>query len=82
MVELEGPDRWITIVRAAEIAGLTPRTLRAVAKEGRLQARKLGPDWITTRRHLHTYLMGRRLGASKPLPEYYEAPVGEDANSC
>jgi hypothetical protein len=82
MAELEGPDRLITIARAAEIAGRTPRTLRKAVKAGRLEARNLGPDWVTTRRHLHTYLMDRRRSASKPLPEGYQAPVGEDASSC
>jgi hypothetical protein len=82
MAALEEPDRLITIARAAEIAGLTPRTLRDAAKEGRLQARNLGPDWVTTRRHLHTYLTDRRRAACKPLPEGYQAPVGEDASGC
>jgi hypothetical protein len=78
MAALEGPDRPITIARAAQIAGLRAHTLRLAAREGRLYAAKLGPDWITNRRHLHRYLMGRKRGPRKSLPEAYEVPEGEE----
>jgi hypothetical protein len=78
MAELEGPDRPITIARAAEIAGLRVHTLRLAAEKGRIYAAKLGPDWITNRRHLHRYLRGRKPGMRKALPAGYEVPEGEE----
>jgi hypothetical protein len=61
----------------AALAGLQARTLRRSALEGRLHAVRHGRAWFTTRRHLHAYLMGRRRGVVKPLPDGYEATDGE-----
>jgi hypothetical protein len=77
MAALEGPDEPISLTRAAELAGLASRTLRRSAFEGRLHAAWSGGKWWTTRRHLHTYLMGRSRGMVKPLPEGYQAANGE-----
>jgi excisionase family DNA binding protein len=78
MTKIEGPDEPITLKRAAELAGLTMTTLRDAARDGRLQASRPGHDWLTTRRHLHRYLAGRRRGVVKPLPAGYHAPEGEE----
>jgi hypothetical protein len=77
MTALEGPDKPITLARAAAIAGVSTAALRRALLDGRLQGERPGRDWFTTRRHLHTYLMGRRRGVVKPLPEGYRAPEGE-----
>jgi hypothetical protein len=77
MAALEGPDEPISLNRAAELAGLASRTLRRSAFEERLRAEWSGGKWWTTRRQLHTYLIGRRRGAVKPLPEGYQAANGE-----
>jgi hypothetical protein len=77
MAKLEGADAPITLRRAAEIAGLTPNSLRRAAVDGRLEAKHIGRDWTTTRKLLHRYLAGRRTGAIPPLPEDYETPRGE-----
>jgi hypothetical protein len=79
MAGLEGPDEQITLKRAAELAGLQQITLRRSAISGRLVASRPARDWFTTRRHLHTYLIGRRRGVVKPLPEGYQAPEMEDS---
>jgi hypothetical protein len=77
MAALEGPDKQITLARAAAIAGVSTATLRRALLDGRLQGERPARDWFTTRRHLHKYLIGRRRGVVKPLPEGYQAPEGE-----
>jgi hypothetical protein len=73
-VELEGPDECISLKRAAELAGLHPESIKLKVQEGKLNAEKLGRVWVTTRRHLHTCLMGRGHGMVKPLPPNYQTP--------
>jgi hypothetical protein len=77
MAALEGPNEQITLKRAAELSGLQQITLRRAAIDGRLVASRPARDWFTTRRYLHTYLIGRRRGVVKPLPEGYQAPEDE-----
>ena len=74
---LEDPDAPISMMRAAQLSGLSVHTLRHQAAKGLLQAQRLGRERWTTRRYLHRYLMeasqrdkGRRL----PLPADYVAP--------
>jgi hypothetical protein len=74
---IEPPDQFISIARAAEIAGLSPKTLRHQAVAGKLQTVKLAHDLLTTRRFLHSYLTQRddsRGATPLPLPEGYQAP--------
>lgn len=80
---LEASDAPITLTRAAELAGLSPSTLRVQANNYRrtsgaigLQATRMGRDWVTTRRQLHEYLMGRdeTNTHAAPLPPGYQAP--------
>jgi hypothetical protein len=78
MAELEGPDRPITIARAAEIARISALTLRVAAESGRIYAAKLGTDWVTTRRHLHRYLKRYTRGTRTPFPKGYQVPEGEE----
>jgi hypothetical protein len=77
MPELEGPDDPITLARAAEIGGLHPKTLRDAAQQGRLHTTIPGNEYLTTRRHLHRYLAGRKRGRVAPLPTDYQTPEGE-----
>jgi hypothetical protein len=81
MAELEGPDETITLKRAAELGGLSPVTLKRAARDGRLEAKRPGHDWLTTRRKLHRYLRGRTAVAGRiqpaPLPPGYVVPEGE-----
>ena len=38
----------ISLAEAAEICGLTHRHLRWLAERGRIRARKIGRNWVTT----------------------------------
>ena len=57
MVRLS-PDT-LTLPQAAEEAGLSPGTLRVQIHNGRLEATKLGRDWVVTRAALRIYLDNR-----------------------
>jgi hypothetical protein len=78
MPDLEGPDEWITITRAAEISGLAATTLAHQARAGKLRTVHPRYHRYTTRRLLHEYLLAasmRDKGARKPLPAHYTAPA-------
>ncbi len=49
----------ITLAEAAEYAGLTSDTLLNYVRRGRMQARKMGPIWVTTRAAVDVYLASR-----------------------
>ncbi len=74
--QLEAPDEPISLVRAAELAGLSPNTIRAQVRKRRLQVFRYGHERLTTRRLLHQYLMERddTFQQTVPLPEGYQAP--------
>jgi hypothetical protein len=78
MAALEPPDRFISLARASELSGVAHETLRAQRRRGRLRAEKIGRDWLTTRRWLHNYLIGRgngyHGGRRVPLPADYRVP--------
>src|SRR5579871_863594 len=74
---LEGPDEYISLARAAQIAGLSPGTLRNQALKGKLNTVQVARNNLTTRRWLHEYLHAADAaqgGRRKPLPEGYVAP--------
>ena len=76
-MDLEGPNEWITIRRAAEIGGLATSTLRHQAVAGKLRTIHPRYNRYTTRRWLHQYLIAadeRDHGRRKPLPEGYVVP--------
>jgi hypothetical protein len=75
-MELEPVDQFISIARAAQLADVSPHTLRNQARAGKLRTQKLGHDLVTSRRWLHEYLMSRdtQRGRTKPLPVDYRAP--------
>ncbi len=50
----------ISLAQAAEIAALSPGTLKTQAAKGRLQADKVGKTWVTTRAWLQEYLDSRQ----------------------
>lgn len=75
--ELEAPDQWISLARAAVLAGLSPKTLRHQAVAGKLKTVQPARDLLTTRRWLHEYLLSRddsRGAQPAPLPAGYVAP--------
>jgi excisionase family DNA binding protein len=38
----------ISLAEAAELSGFSPNYLRDIARNGRLRAKKVGRDWLTT----------------------------------
>lgn len=50
----------ISLQQAADYAGLTKETLRNYVARGRLRAKRLGYQWVTTRAAVDEYLESRR----------------------
>ncbi len=79
----ESPDQYITLRRAAQIAGLTYTTLKSQARPRansapKLRVVRLGPRTVlTTRAWLHEYLMGRDVSNrhAMALPADYVPPL-------
>jgi hypothetical protein len=59
----------LTLPEAAAIAGLSPVTLRVQVFNGRLAARKIGRDWVVTRRELERYMAEVSRTATDPEGE-------------
>lgn len=57
----------ITLPEAAYYAGIAPAALRNYALRGRLRARRLGTQWVTTRAAVDEYLASRRRGDSDQM---------------
>ena len=55
----QDPDELITLGEAGRRYGLSPYTLRLLARRGRLQAQKMGRDWFTTPKDVEAYLASR-----------------------
>ena len=49
------PD-WISVKEAAEYTGYTVQHVRYLLREGKVDGRKFGRDWFTTKKALDTYL--------------------------
>ena len=49
----------ISLQQAAEYAGLTHDSLQGYIRRGRLKAKKLGSQWVTTRAAVDEYLQSR-----------------------
>jgi len=45
-------DGWVTTTRAAEITGYSIAYMRQLASRGRIEARKVGRDWLIERASL------------------------------
>lgn len=50
------PYDVLFLSQAAKVAGLSHSTLRVQIRNGSLAARKLGRDWVVTRKELDRYL--------------------------
>lgn len=55
----QDPDELITLGEASRRFGLSPYTLRLLARRGRLKAQKMGRDWFTTPKDVKAYLKSR-----------------------
>jgi excisionase family DNA binding protein len=61
------PGDLLTLAEAADLAGLSPTTLRVQIRNGKLKAVKRGRDWWVTRRSLLDYMtqVSRKTGSQK-----------------
>jgi excisionase family DNA binding protein len=55
----ESTDELISLLEAAKRYGLSRTYLRTIARSGRLKAKKLGRDWLTTPADLEAYIESR-----------------------
>lgn len=58
----------ISLNQAAEYAGLTHDSLQGYIRRGRLKAKKLGSQWVTTRAAIDEYLQSRNF---ENIPKKY-----------
>lgn len=61
----------ISLEEAATYVGLTRKSLRNYALQGRIQAKKLGSQWVTTRAAVDEYLASRSI---ENIPRKYRRP--------
>jgi DNA (cytosine-5)-methyltransferase 1 len=59
-------DDLLSLREAAARSGLSASHLRLLARNGRLEARKLGRDWFTTDAAVAAYLADEALRANDP----------------
>ncbi|HLQ27298.1 MAG TPA: helix-turn-helix domain-containing protein [Acidiferrobacterales bacterium] len=52
-------DELITLAQAEELYGLSADYLQKLAKRGRLKAKKLGLQWLTTPEGVEEYIKSR-----------------------
>lgn len=52
-------DKLLTLSQAAESYGFSSDYLRRLAEKGRLKARKLGRNWLTTSDDMETFIESR-----------------------
>ena len=53
-------ENLISLREAAEIANMSPDHLRRLAEQGKLDAKKIGRNWITTKEAITKYIEKRR----------------------
>jgi excisionase family DNA binding protein len=53
-------NNLISLSEAASISGLSPDHLRRLAEQGKLRAKKIGRNWVTTKEALSDYIEKRR----------------------
>jgi hypothetical protein len=56
----EDKDRLISLPEAAELYGFNRRYLSALARRGRLNAKKVGGVWVTTPEDVEEYIRSRK----------------------
>ena len=62
-------DDIITLAEAAEALGVAAVTLRAQAARGRIHARLVGKNWITTREEVERYRREHLGRVGRPLED-------------
>ena len=69
--------RFVTVDEAAEILGLSPTRVRALASTGELQADKLGRDWIFNFSVIERASKKQRPGPGRPESTVDDATLAE-----
>jgi len=59
-------ERLISLKEAAAQFGLSHSHLRLLARRGKLRARKIGQDWLTTPEAVAEYVLNRELRSKDP----------------
>jgi hypothetical protein len=59
-------EELITLREAADKCDLSVSHLRLLARTGRLKARKIGRDWVTTRHAVERYVKDEYLRSRSP----------------
>ena len=59
-------QEFISLADAAAISGLSLSHLRLLARTGKIEARKIGRDWITTWAAVETYLADEQARSRDP----------------
>jgi excisionase family DNA binding protein len=62
-------DDLLSLSEAAEYSGLSATHLRLLVRNGDLQGRKIGRDWVTTKLAIDQYLSKERKRGPKPSSE-------------
>jgi excisionase family DNA binding protein len=60
MAKIDPAHKLITLAEAAKRYGLSHDYLRRIAGKGRLQAQKVGRDWLTTPEAVEEYIASRQ----------------------
>jgi excisionase family DNA binding protein len=64
----------ITLREASKQCGLSTSHLRLLAKTGRLEARKMGRDWVTTAEAVERYMADTYLRSRNPYKSREPTP--------
>lgn len=59
-------DELISLKEAAKLSGLSYSHIRYLARNGELNARKLGRDWVTTEQAVKKYIASDHRPGPKP----------------
>ena len=49
-------DEWLTVAQVMVLVGLSDSRVQRLLREGRIPARKVGRDWIVSRRSVEDFL--------------------------
>jgi len=60
MTDTTDKTRLISLPEAAELYGFSPVYLSHLARKGRLNARKIGTNWLTTPNDVEVYIASRQ----------------------
>jgi len=65
-IDQPGLEDLITLSEAAGLCGLSPDHLRRLVRQGDLWGKKIGRNWVTTKKAIEKYLVSYRKPGPKP----------------